>query len=247
MLLALRMAKRSKRNKAAAGGIPGKAVASGAITQGFSWWLSRDWFWGLILFLAVILAYSPVYGAGYIWDDDIHLTGNPCIIGPLGLKEIWTTSVVKFCPFVFTTFWLEHAFWGLAPMPYHLVNVLQHGVSSLLLWRVLRSLQVPGAWLGAALWALHPVEVESVAWVSEMKNTESGVFFLLSILFFVHWLKTRELDGHQKGRWNYGLTLLFAFLAMASKSSTVILPVALCLCAWWVEGRWRWGPSFSFR
>ena len=110
----------------------------------------------------------------------------------------------------------------------------------LLLWRVLRHLRVQGAWLGAALWALHPVEVESVAWITELKNTESGLFFLLSILFFVRWLRAKELDGRTGGGWNYVLTLLFAALAMASKSTVAILPVVLCLCAWWMEGRWHW-------
>jgi len=182
-----------------------------------------------------------VWYAGFIWDDDNHLTANPCIIGPFGLKEIWTTSAAQQFPFVLTTFWLEHALWGLAPLPYHLVNVLLHGACVVLFWRVLRSMQMPGAWLGAALWALHPVQVESVAWITEMKNTESGVFFLLSILFFVRWLKVRELHGRPGGwYWYYALTLLFAALAMATKSSTVILPIVLCLCAWWVEGRWHW-------
>ena len=118
---------------------------------------------------------------------------------------------------------MEHALWGLAPLPYHLVNVLLHGACAILLWRVLGSLRVQGAWLGAALWALHPVAVESVAWITEMKNTESGVFFLLSILFFVRWLRAKELDGRTGAGWNYALSLLFAALAMASKSSTVIL------------------------
>ena len=201
-------------------------------------WLSRDWLWGLLLVLAVIVTYSPVWWAGYVWDDDGLVTANPCIVGPLGLKEIWTTSAADICPLTLTTFWLEHALWGLAPLPYHLVNVVEHAACSVLLWRVLRGLQVPGAWLGAALWALHPVNVESVAWISEMKNTQSCLFFLLSILFFVRWLGTKK---NQKWcDWNYALTLLFAALAMTSKSSTVILPVVLCLCAWWREGRWRW-------
>jgi len=200
----------------------------------------NDWFWGLILILSVILTYTPVWQAGFIWDDDAHLTANPCIVGPLGLKEIWTTSAANICPLTLTTFWVEHALWGLGPLPYHLVNVLMHGACAVLLWRVLRSLRVQGAWLGAALWALHPVVVESVAWITEMKNTESGLFFLLSILFFVRWLRSRDLDRRTGGGWNYALTLIFAALAMASKSSTVILPVVLCLCAWWMEGRWRW-------
>jgi len=230
----------------------------------------RDWLWALLLILFVILAYTPTWHAGFIWDDDIILTYNPCIVGPFGLKEIWTTAAADICPLVLTTFWVEHELWGLAPLPYHLVNIVMHGACAILLWRVLCSLGVPGAWLGAALWALHPVMVESVAWITEMKNTESGLFFLLSILFFVKWLKTEEPNEEQAddgvtpdvGRvasprrppltggseirpyrarvFAYMLSLLFAALAMASKSSTVILPVVLCLCAWWIEGRWQW-------
>ena len=107
-------------------------------------------------------------------------------------------------------------------------------------WRVLRSLRVPGAWLGAALWALHPLQVETTAWITEMKNTQSGLSYLLTILFFVKGLREREKDDPSIGFWNYALTLLCAALAMASKSSTVVLPLVLCLCAWWVEGRWHW-------
>ncbi|HUB67527.1 MAG TPA: tetratricopeptide repeat protein [Candidatus Methylacidiphilales bacterium] len=203
-------------------------------------WLNRDWLWGLVLILAVILTYTPVWWAGYIWDDDINVTADPCIVGPFGLREIWTTHAGQFFPLVLTTFWMEHALWGLAPLPYHLMNVLLHAACAVLLWRVLRNLRIPGAWLGAALWALHPLQVESVAWVSEMKNTQSGLFYLLSILFFVRWLKTRGTHERNSGGWNYPLTLLFAALAMASKSSTVVLPGVLCLCAWWIEGRWQW-------
>jgi hypothetical protein len=205
---------------------------------------------GLILFLAIILAYSPVWWAGYIWDDDLVVTTNPCIVGPLGLKEIWTTKAADICPLALTTFWVENKLWGLVPLPYHLVNVLLHGASAMVLWRVLLSLRIPGAWMGAALWALHPVQVESVAWITEMKNTESGVFFLLSIFFFVKDLRTGPAKQRSGWNWNDALTLLFAALAMACKSSTVILPVVLCLCAWWMEGRWQWrnlmkvGPIF---
>jgi tetratricopeptide (TPR) repeat protein len=232
------MGKRSTKKK-----VPGRRIfknvtATSVRVQGPRSWFRHDWIWGLILILSVILTYTPVWQAGFIWDDNAHLTANPCIVGPLGLKEIWTTSAADICPLTLTTFWAEHALWGLGPLPYHLVNVLMHGASAVLLWRVLRSLRVQGAWLGAALWALHPVAVESVAWITEMKNTESGLFFLLSILFFVRWLRSRDLDG--RTGWNYTLTLIFAALAMASKSSTVILPVVLCLCAWWMEGRWRW-------
>jgi hypothetical protein len=200
----------------------------------------RDWLWGLMLILSVILTYTPVWKAGFVWDDDSILTANPCIVGPLGLKEIWTTGAADICPLTLTTFWMEHALWGLNPLPYHVVNVLLHGACALLLWQVLRSLRVPGAWVGAALWALHPVSVESVAWVTEMKNTQSGFFFLLSILFFIRYLRAKNLAGQTGSGRAYALTLIFGALAMASKSSTVILPVVLCLCAWWLDGRWHW-------
>ena len=177
----------------------------------------------------------PVWWAGYIWDDDVVVVTNPVIVGPLGLKEIWTTGAADICPLTLTTFWLEHKLWGLDPLPYHLVNVFMHGACALVLWRVLRALLIPGAWLGAALWALHPLQVESVAWITEMKNTQSGLFFLLAIFYFV-----KTLRDSAKGNGPYALTLLFSALAMASKSSTVILPIVLCLCAWWVEGRWHW-------
>jgi protein O-mannosyl-transferase len=101
---------------------------------------------------------------------------------------------------------------------------------------VLLGLRVPGALFGAALWALHPVQVESVAWVTELKNTQSGLFYLLAVLFFVKWVSAGAPGAAGRPR-HYGLALLFCALAMASKSSTVVLPVVLALCAWWVEGR----------
>ena len=215
-----------------------------------AFWWRHDWFRGLLLLLAVILVYQPVWFAGFIWDDNATVRANLCIVGPLGVKEIWTTSSADICPLTITTFWVEHALWGFWPLPYHLVNVLLQGVCAIVLWRVLRSLHVPGAWLGAALWALHLVQVESVAWVIELKNVQSGLFYLLSTLFFIKGLKAREGASQSGWNWNDAWTLLFAALAMASKSSTVILPAVLCLCAWWAEGRWHWrhlvkvGPVF---
>jgi len=234
------MAKRSRKRKVAGSGRLTPVTTKNAGVQGPPAWFHRDWFWGLLLILFVILAYTPVWKAGFVWDDGVILTANRCIVGPLGLKEIWTTGAADICPLVLTTFWVEHAEWGFEPLPYHLVNVLMHGACAVLLWRVLRSLRVQGAWLGAALWALHPVQVESVAWITEMKNTESCLFFLLSILFFVKWQRAEDLNGRNRGTWYYALSLLFAALAMASKSSTVILPIVLCLCAWWIEGGWHW-------
>src|SRR5881409_3655228 len=152
-----------------------------------------DWLLGLFLVGIVLLAYSQTRYAGFVWDDESHLTQNPCIVGPLGLKEIWTSMRAVYYPLVLTTFWVLHKFVGLNPLPYHLLNVVMHAGSAVLLWRVLRQLGVPGAWLGAVLWALHPVMVQSVAWVTELKNTQSCLFYLLSIYCFLNWEKQSQI------------------------------------------------------
>ncbi len=209
------------------------------VIPGLPAWLDSDWVRGLLLVFAVVLAYQPVWHAGFIWDDDVNITENPCIVGPLGLKEIWTTGAAWYYPLVSTTFWFEHALWGLSPLPYHLVNVFLLGASAVVLWKILQTLRVPGAWLGAALWALHPVQVESVAWATELKNTQSGLFYLLAILLFVKGLNASDHEVRKISRKD-ALVLLFAVLALVSKSSTVVLPLVLGLCAWWMEGRVRW-------
>jgi len=208
--------------------------------------LRRDWFWALLLIAFVSIAYAQVFRAHYIWDDESHLTRNPCVIGPLGLKEIWTTAQAVYYPLVLTTFWTLHKFIGLNPFPYHLLNVLLHAASAVLLWRILELLKIRGAWLGAALWALHPVMVQSVAWITELKNTQSCVFYLLSILFFLKWKDqggavSRPPQRQTGGRsFLFALSLLFFLLATLSKPSVVMLPFVLALCIWWMRGTIRW-------
>jgi tetratricopeptide (TPR) repeat protein len=200
-----------------------------------------------------IAFYWPALRNGFIWDDDMHLTNNPHLHDLAGLLSLWTTSAARICPLVQTFFGVQLALWGLVPWPYHLVNILMHAAGGVVLWQVLRTLNVPGAWFGAALWVLHPVGVESVAWITELKNTQSALFYLLAIWFFVKWRRAASRRAQQEA-WAaekfYALALLCGVLAMASKSSTVILPLVLGLCAWWVEGRWSWhiaarlGPFF---
>jgi protein O-mannosyl-transferase len=212
----------------------------------------RDWFWALLLIAFVFIAYAQVFRAGFIWDDESHLTRNPCVIGPLGLKEIWTTTQAVYYPLVLTTFWALHKFVGLNPLSYHALNVLLHAVSAILLWRVLRLLEVRGAWLGAALWALHPVMVQSVAWVTELKNTQSCVFYLLSILFFLRWedqggTASRSSQRRTGDRRSlvFALSLLFFLLATLSKPSVVMLPFVLALCIWWMRRKIRWRDALA--
>ena len=197
----------------------------------------RTWLWALFLIALVFIAYIRVFDAGFIWDDESHLTQNPCIVGPLGLKEIWTSTRAVYYPLVLTTFWGLHKLVGLNSSPYHILNVLMHAGSAILLWRVLRQLAVRGAWLGAGLWALHPVMVQSVAWITELKNTQSCLFYLLSILCF---LKFDTESLRSRRWWLFGGALLFFILAITSKPATVMLPVVLALCVWWRRGRIRW-------
>jgi tetratricopeptide (TPR) repeat protein len=192
----------------------------------------REWLWALLLIAVVFVSYARVFNAGFIWDDESHLTRNPCIVGPLGLKEIWSSTRAVYYPLVLTTFWTVHKFVGLSPWSYHLLNVLLHAGSAVLLWQILRQLNVRGAWLGAALWALHPVMVQSVAWVTELKNTQSGFFYLLSILCFLKWEEKPRTPRYLR----LGLALLFFVMATLSKPSVVMLPVVLVLCVWWRTG-----------
>jgi len=197
-------------------------------TRVVQWWVRLVG--AILLLLLVFLAYARVGAAGFIWDDESHLTQNPCIVGPLGLADIWTSASAVYYPLVLTTFWILHHFVGLNPLPYHILNVAFHAASALLLWRVLVQLQVRGAWLGAAMWALHPVLVQSVAWITEMKNTQSAFFYLLAISCFL-----QSRDRKRNGIF-YWLTIFFFVAAITSKPSTAMLPVVLTLCLWWREG-----------
>src|SRR5438105_1425941 len=188
----------------------------------------------LVLLLAIALAYARVRKAGFVWDDEQHLTQNPVIVGPLGFGDIWTSARAIYYPLVLTTFWILHKFVGLNPLPYHALNVVWHALSALLLWRVLTQLLVHGAWLGAAIWALHPVVVQSVAWITEMKNTQSAVFYLLAISLFL------QSRGRSQRRLLYWLSVVSFAAAITSKPSTVMLPVVLALCMWWQEDRVIW-------
>ena len=149
--------------------------------------LKGDWPWGLILVLAVMAVYSPMWWAGFIWDDVVNISNNSMLRTWQGLWQMWsisgtTSTVGQYYPLTYLSFWLEYHLWESNPLGYHIDNVLLHIANALLLWLLLRKLGVKGAWLAAALFAVHPVEVDSVAWATERKNTLSGLFFLGSLL-----------------------------------------------------------------
>ena len=189
---------------------------------------------GLLLFAAAVAVYQPAWNAGFIWDDDIYVTANPLLTAADGLKKIWLSleSPSQYFPLVYTSFRFEHALWGLNPAGYHWVNILLHAANAVLLWRLLTILRIPGAWLAAGLFALHPVQVESVAWISERKNVLMGFFYLLALIAWV-----KFVAGKHKGEIKfYLLALVLYLLALFSKTTACTLPVALFLISWLKRG-----------
>ncbi|KAA3605679.1 MAG: O-GlcNAc transferase [Planctomycetota bacterium] len=228
--------------------------------------------WGnaLLLLLLALVAYWPSMGNGWIWDDDHYVTGNRTLESVEGLGQIWLepSATPQYYPMVHTSYWLERRIWGDVqddsgrpgpnPFGYHLDNVLLHGLAALLLWRVLRLLAVPGAWLAAALFAVHPVTVESVAWVTERKNVLSAVFAFGSAWAWLRFAgfplapKPAHPDqeaggaGEFKLSWPYYvLSFLLFGAALLSKSVTASMPLALMLICLW-QGGWRpWAKLLS--
>ena len=184
----------------------------------------------LLLAVTTILAYRPAWHGGFVWDDDAYITNNELLTAPGGLHRIWFSldSPSQYFPLVYTMFRFEHAWWGLNPTGYHVVNILLHITNALLLWGLLARLRVPGAWVAGAIFALHPVQVESVAWITERKNVLMGLFFLLTIRAWVEFV-----DEQTKHRWFfYGLALVLYALALFSKTTACTLPAALLLILW---------------
>ena len=139
------------------------AATSGTTAAFAPFFEKRNWLAGLLLAALVFAAYLPVLRCGFIWDDDAYVTNNPLLTAPDGLKLIWfsTASPSQYFPFTYTVFRLEHALWGFNAAGYHWVNILLHAANALLVWRLLKRLNIPGAWLAAAIFALHPIQVET--------------------------------------------------------------------------------------
>ena len=208
---------------------------------------------GLALVAAVIVAYLPALQAGFVWNDDTYLTENQILDRPDALPLIWTEPKAseQYYPLVFTTFWLEKHLWGLHPLGYHLVNVLLHAGSALLLWAFLRRLGLPAAWIAAGLFALHPLCVESVAWVTERKNTLSLFLSLVSMHALFASLDARaaaavptkkrnariEVPWHRRPAALYAGALLAFTLALFAKTTASVVPAVLLVLLWWRKGR----------
>ncbi len=225
---------------------------------------------GTALVLAVVAAYLPALRAGFVWNDDTYVTDNATLDGFTGLKLIWTEPKAneQYYPTVFTSYWIEKRFWGLAPLGYHLVNVLLHATSALLLWALLARLGLPGSGWAAALFALHPMCVESVAWVTERKNTLSLFLSLLAMLAYLGSREAKERRKEKKEEFlrkgkraraqqsspaaqlsaaagrpfsSFAGILGFSFfvLALFAKTTAVVVPAVLLVLVWWKRGEIR--------
>jgi tetratricopeptide (TPR) repeat protein len=185
---------------------------------------------GLILVLTFI-AYLPAVNGTMLWDDENHIT-RPALQSLHGLWRIWFEpgATYQYYPLLYGAFWLEHQLWGDATTGYHILNIVLHVSSAWLVVLIVRRLEIPGAWLAGAVFALHPVCVESVAWIAEQKSTLSGVFYLASALLYFNFDKTRRRSSYIAA---FGLFLC----AILSKSVTATLPAALLVVLWWKRGR----------
>ncbi len=194
------------------------------------------------LVLITIVAYLPALGAGFIWDDPDYVLNNANLRTGQGLAKIWLEprSLPQYYPLVHTTFWIEYQLWGLSAGGYHAINILLHALGSVLLWRVLTKLQAPGAWLAAAIFAVHPVQVESVAWITERKNVLSGVFYFAAALGYLGYEAPRHEGTEARRGMLYAMALTLFVCALLSKTVTCSLPAALLLVIWWKRGRVTW-------
>lgn len=186
------------------------------------------------LLAALLAAYWPSLGGAFLWDDAGHVT-HPELQSWSGLLRIWFEpgATQQYYPLLHTAFWLEHHLWGEAPLGYRLINLVWHAASAWLMVALLRRLALPGSLLAGFIFALHPVAVESVAWITEQKNTLSTLFYLLAALT---WLRFE--DDRTPGR--YARASAWFVAALLTKSVTATLPAALLVLAWWRRGRLTW-------
>jgi len=193
----------------------------------------RIWLFGLLLLVTTAIAYLPAWNGRPVWDDKAHITA-PHLRSANGLVAIWVhpAATQQYYPLAHTVFWIEQKLWGDSVLGYHLLNILLHALGALMLLRILARLRVPGAWLAAGLFALHPVQVESVAWISELKNTLSGLFFFLSIFSYLNFDETRS-------RRAYFAALSLFFAGLLCKTAIAPLPFVVMIILWWKRGALR--------
>ena len=184
------MARRSKLRPPGPTGSSGKAATVVGAGDGEKA-APREWkrllAGGALLAVVTAIAYVPAMRGDFVWDDDDYVTKNACLRDLSGLGRIWFQpgAVSQYYPLSYSSFWVDYQCWKLTPAAYHIHNVLLHVATAMLLWMVLRRLGVPGAFVAAAVFALHPVHVESVGWITERKNVLSGLLAMATVLVYL--------------------------------------------------------------
>jgi tetratricopeptide (TPR) repeat protein len=194
----------------------------------------RDWGIYALIVCTTFLAYFPAIRGGMLWDDSGHVT-RPDLRGLHGFWRTWIDpgATQQYYPLLHSAFWVEHQLWGDSVIGYHLVNIALHALAACLVVRIARRLAIPGAWLAGLLFALHPLCIEAVAWISEQKSTLSGVFYLSSALAYLKFDESRTRSAY--------ITALALFVAaLLSKTVTAVLPGVLLVVLWWRRGRIEW-------
>ena len=240
--------KRKNPSKSAASTPESVALAKASAERG-KWFTILGMAGLLLLTLAV---YYPLRWGVFLWDDAAWLTNNPLIHHWRGFEIFWLSTKamgeVQYYPMTLSVLSIEYHLWGLQTLPYHLVNVLFQAANAVLLWLILRRLELSSAWLVAALFAIHPIQVETVGWVAEIKNLLSGFFYFLALLSFLKFIgvgpkaaalsssaNTEKLyQNHQL----YVISTILFLLGLLSKTAVCTLPVAILVILWWKD-RWR--------
>src|SRR5271170_2596011 len=216
----------------------------------------------VLLFILVVLPFLPALHGQFTWDDDLLLANSAQVRAWNGLHLIWNPFVqpIQYFPLTYTTFWLEHKIWGLNTTGYHLVNMLLQGGCAVMLWLALRRLGIRAAWFAALLWAIHPVQVDSVAWISERKNTLSGIFYMLAAWSYLRFERIGdpspnhstaspdaadfigiEASAPYRRNWMfYGLAFAAFIAAMLSKTLVCTFPAGMLIVLWWKREKLSW-------
>ncbi|MDH7482776.1 MAG: tetratricopeptide repeat protein [Armatimonadota bacterium] len=182
------------------------------------------------LVIATILAYIPSINNGFVWDDNTYVIHGRIMNSPNALYRYWFTSdSVDYYPLSYTLFWLEYRTWGNNAVPYHIISIILHALASVAAWMVLKRLKILGAFAAALIFAVHPVNVESVAWMFQQRTILPMVFSLAAILAYM------RFEDNPKTFW-YALSLLLFLLALLSKTSVVTLPFVILCLTWWRKG-----------
>lgn len=195
----------------------------------------KAWLFAVVLSSAVAFIYQPAWHGGFVWDDE-QVIADRELQSLHGLYRVWfdiSAAQQQYYPLAFSVLWVERKVWGDTMLGYHFVNIVLHVLCALLVLRVLQRLAIPGAFLASALFALHPLQVESVAWIVELKNILSTIFYLGAAIAYLRFDQSRKAG-------NYVGALALFLMALLCKTATLTLPAALLVVFWWQRGRWSW-------